>query len=245
MPAIEPAGEPAYGLASIVLPVHNQGDHLEGLVRGYLGVLTKLPIPYELVLVPNACRDHSVEVCRGLAAEHDNVRVLELGGGGWGLAVRTGLREAQGDLLCYTNSARTSPELLTLSLIYAVAYPNIMVKANRRIRDSLVRRLGSLLYNMECRVLFDLPTWDINGTPKVFPRKFEKLLSPEREDDLIDAELTVICQREGYPIIEFPAQATLRHTGESTTGFASALRMYWGAYRLWRRWSREGHGRGD
>ena len=63
-----------------------------------------------------------------------------------------------------------------------------MLKANRTIRDSFQRRVGSLLFNLECRALFDLPTMDVNGTPKVFPRAFAKLLELARDDDLIDVE---------------------------------------------------------
>jgi hypothetical protein len=121
--------------------------------------------------------------------------------------------------------------------LYATTYRNVVVKANRKIRDSWRRRLGSLVYNLECRALFDLPTWDINGTPKVFPRSFGKLLELEREDDLIDAEFNAICRREGYQVIEVPVLSTRRHGGTSTTNYGSALKMYWGAWQLWRKWN--------
>jgi Glycosyl transferase family 2 len=184
------------------------------------------------VLVPNACRDASAEICRALAARHEAVRMVELAEGGWGRAVRAGLAEARGDVLCYTNSARTQPPMLTLMLVYAAAYPNVVLKANRTIRDSFQRRVGSLLFNLECRALFDLPTMDVNGTPKVFPRSFSRLLELERDDDLIDVEFLVACLREGYPLIEVPILATERHGAESTTSYRSAVRLYTGAWRM-------------
>ena len=187
------------------------------------------------MLVTNACRDRSPEICRQLAEQHPQlVRTIDTKNGGWGLSVRLGLKEAKGDILCYTNSARTSPEILTLALLYTVAYPDVVIKANRKIRESARRRLGSLLYNLECRAFFDLPTWDINGTPKVFPRKFHKLMELTRDDDLIDAEFNAICRRENYPMLELPVLSTKRHGGKSTTNYNSAFKMYWGAYELWR-----------
>jgi hypothetical protein len=153
---------------------------------------------------------------------------------GWGNAVRRGLEAASGDLLCYTNSARTSAEDLTLALCYAVAYPGVVIKANRKTRDNWRRRLGSLLYNLECRLLFDFPNFDVNGTPKVFPRDFDALLDLHRRDDLIDAEFTALCWRHGYPMVEVPTVSGRRHGGKSTTGYRSALRMYYGAFHLWR-----------
>lgn len=221
-------------LISIIVPVYNQAGHIGAVVREYEATLGRVRDPHELILVVNGSRDGSLEACRALQDEYPPVRAIHSEERGWGRAVQVGLREARGDLLCYTNSARTSAQDLTLLLLYAVAYPNVVVKANRKIRDNWRRRLGSLLYNLECRALFDLSYWDINGTPKVFPRGFDKLTTLTRHDDLIDLEFNVICRREGYPIIEVPIFATRRHEGKSTTNYGSAVKMYWGAYRLWR-----------
>ncbi|MBV8597777.1 MAG: glycosyltransferase, partial [Actinobacteria bacterium] len=204
-------------LTSIVLPVHNQEDHVAAILRGYLAALGSLPGEYELVVVTNACTDASPRIVDGLAEEDGRVRGVDLSEGGWGRAVKAGLASARGDLLCYTNAARTTPEILTLMLAYALAYPEVVLKANRRIRESRRRRLGSLLYNLEVRALFDLSVWDINGTPKIFPRRFDKLLGLRRDDDLIDAEFNVVCRRESYPVIEVPILSTERHGGRSTT----------------------------
>jgi glycosyltransferase involved in cell wall biosynthesis len=212
--------------------VHNQADHIGSIVSGYLGALAKLDRPAEVILVTNGCTDRSPEVAAELAASNERVRTIDLPQSGWGRSVRAGLREAGGDILCYTNSARTTPEMLSLLLIYEAAYPHVVLKANRKIRDNWRRRLGSLIYNLECRALFDLPIWDINGTPKVFPREFGALLELERDDDLIDLEFAWVCKREEYPILEVPLLATQRHGGRSTTNYGSALKMYVGAWRL-------------
>jgi glycosyltransferase involved in cell wall biosynthesis len=217
---------------SVVLPVHNQADHIGGVVEGYLNVTRRLRFEVDLVLVSNACADGSSEVCRRLAERHHGVQALEQSLGGWGRAVRAGLASARGDLLCYANSARTSPEILALMLSYAHAYPEVVLKANRRVRDNVLRRVGSVLYNLECRALFDMASWDVNGTPKLFPRSFHKLLELRGTRDLIDAEFMLACQREGYPVIEVPLLATTRVGGNSTTNYRSAARMYRGAVAL-------------
>ena len=226
--------------ASIVLPIYNQGDHIQDIVSSYSAALVKLPFSFELVLVPNNCRDNSVEVATRIAAEDDRVRVQVEERGGWGLAVNAGLRAARGEMLCYTNSARTTSEMLVLMLSYANAYPDVALKASRRIRDSVVRRAGSVLYNFEARALFNLPTWDINGTPKVFPRNFGRLLELRRDDDLIDLEWNIVCQREDYKMVEVPILETPRHGGSSTTNYRSALRMYLGALQLKREFDTAG-----
>ncbi len=194
--------------------------------------LARVPGPHELILVPNGCHDDSEAICARLAGTHPGVVSRPLSAGGWGRAVRHGLAGASGDLIGYTNSARTQPDDVVLAFLYALAYEGVVVKANRKIRESALRRLGSLAYNLECRAFFDLPTWDINGTPKVFPRRFARLLELTRDDDLIDAEFTIVCRREGYPIVEVPVISTRRFGGRSTTNLATALRLYWGAWRM-------------
>ncbi len=223
-----------YSLVSIILPVHNQADHVAPVVEEYESALLGVPTPHEIVLVANNCSDDSFAVCRRLAERYPSVHVVSTEQGGWGHAVLLGLEAAKGDLLCYTNLARTHSKDLTLIVLYATIYPNVVVKANRKIRDNWHRRLGSLLYNLECRALFDLSYWDINGTPKVFPRSFSRLLSLTRRDDIIDAEFSAVCRREQYPVLEVPIFSNLRHGGRSTTTYLSAFKLYWGAWELWR-----------
>lgn len=221
-------------LISVVLPVHNQADHLRTIVADYTAALDRLPARYELILVPNACRDNTAEVSHRLTAELPGVRTVASDRAGWGRSVRAGLAASHGDLLCYTNSARTTAADLALMIMYALTHPDIVIKANRKIRDNWRRRLGSLLFNIQCRVLFDLNNWDVNGTPKVFPRSFSRLLELSRDDDLIDAEFSMICRREGYRMLEIPIFSHRRHGGKSTTRYSSALKLYSGAFQLWR-----------
>lgn len=221
-------------LVSVVLPVHNQADHLQDVVRQYVKGLTAAAIDHELLLVVNGCSDESSTLAAALVRDHPSVRTMTSARAGWGHAVRQGIASARGDLVAYTNSARTSAPDLVQAIRLALNNPGVVVKANRRLRESLVRRTGSVIYNFECRLLFDLASWDINGTPKVFPRSCARLLSMTRDDDLIDLEFNVITRDERYPLIEMPIVATARHGGRSTTDMSAAARLYWGAIRFWR-----------
>jgi glycosyltransferase involved in cell wall biosynthesis len=224
---------------SIILPVYRQADHIGPIVADYAAALDKLDASYELLLVVNGAGDNSQEVCAKLDDEVPSVRAIMLEGSGWGRAVKCGVRHAEGELICYTNSARTSAHDLQLLLMYALVYPEVVVKANRKIRESFTRRLGSLMYNLECRALFDLSAWDINGTPKVFPRSFAPLLDLQEDGDLIDLEFNVLCRRHEYQMVEVPIFSKRRHGGKSTTNYGTALRLYSGAWTLKRDWPHE------
>jgi glycosyltransferase involved in cell wall biosynthesis len=186
--------------ASLILPIHNQADHLAVVVQGMLAAFAKLDRHCELVLVPNGCHDASVEICERLGQQHpDDVRVVALEHGGWGRAINAGLA---------------------------------VLKANRRVRENYRRKLGSAIYNLECRRLFDLATWDIDGTPKLFPRSFNHLFTIDSAAELYDLELLRRCRYAGYPVVEIPVFNTERFGGRSTTTYRSAARMLWGAYKL-------------
>jgi len=221
-------------MISIVLPIHNQQDHIAFIAKEYSECLGALKRDYEIIFVTNNCRDDSELVCRNLEIKNPCIKTINSTKGGWGLAVKLGISSSRGDLICYTNSARTTGQELSILLYYAVVFPEVVVKANRKIRDNFTRRAGSFFYNLECRTLFDLSNWDINGTPKIFPRSFSSLLKLKKEDDLIDLEFCVSCRKNGYPMIEVPIFSTRRHGGKSTTNFSSALRMYLGCINLYR-----------
>ena len=220
-------------LVSVILPVYNQAEHIAEVLEDYAASLQSTALRYELLPVINGFRlDKSLEVCRSLESKLPCVRTLCIDKGGWGRAVRFGLSQARGDILCYTNSARTTARDLQLAVLYGSIHRDSVIKANRKIRNKASRRLGSLIYNLECRALFDLPYWDINGTPKVFSRDLTPLLNLTRDDDLIDLEFNIICRRENYPVIEIPIFSSKRHSGPSTTSLRSAFNMYWGAWQM-------------
>lgn len=229
-----PRGYDADMTVSVVLPVFKQAEHIGQALLEYVDALKDLALEWELIVVVNGGDVASHRECTRVAATQPLVRVFLIEQVGWGRAVRIGLKDAGGDLLCYTNSARTSGLVLKSLIARGAASHDTVLIAMRRIREGAVRRAASLLYNLECRALFDLPTWDVNGTPKVFPRRFDRLLALTRDDDLIDLEFNLVCQQQSYPIMQVPVVSARRHGGRSTTNWRSAVRLYWGAYQVWR-----------
>ncbi len=123
-------------MVSIILPVHNQANHIAATVQLYHAELEPLAsrngFAYEIILVVNACTDQSAQVCEDLSTRLPMVRTIQSAVGGWGLAVRLGLAEARGDLLLYANSARTTaPELSAVLQMPRLANPRSVIKAMR------------------------------------------------------------------------------------------------------------------
>ncbi len=217
---------------SIILPLYNQAEHIDYIVDEYKKTLDKEGISYEVLLIINASKDDSYSKAIEMTGSLPAFRVFNLDKGGWGRAVRYGIEKAQGNLICYTNSARTNPADLAMILRYAGVNKDNVIKANRIVRDSFLRKLGSVIFNLEYRFLFRFPVWDVNGTPKVFPAKILKSMDIISKGDLIDAEVMAICARQKVMLIEIPIRVHTRISGKSTTGIMSAIKMYWGLLRL-------------
>jgi hypothetical protein len=211
---------------SIVLPVLGDESSLPGALESYIDGLRELGLQWEILLVPSA-GNAGGRAYEKASAVAEGIRVCPAVDG-WGAAVRAGLSASTGELLCYSNWRRTSAQSLGEMLSLALRNRTVALRANRRTRDTRVQRIGSLLFNLECRLILQVPAWDINGTPKIFPRSFGRLLELRRNDELIDAEFALVCEREGYPVIEVPVDATLHPgvTAGDTQNYLTALTMY-------------------
>jgi glycosyltransferase involved in cell wall biosynthesis len=221
-------------LFSIVLPVYRQENQIAAIFSDYFSALSTLSDTWELIFVVNGSNDRSFDIAAGLAAGRPNVHVHRLEKAGWGMAVRYGISVARGTYVCYTNSARTQIPDLLLILKYAKINENVVIKASRIVRASFFRKLGSVIYNFENRLLFQTAVMDVNGTPKVFSKVVWESLQIHSNDDLIDAEAIAKCFKLHVPVVEVPVRLTGRRRGRSTTNLRSAFRMYFGLLRL--RW---------
>ena len=217
---------------SIVLPIYNQSNQLEFIFEQY-AKLDQLGVSWEVLFIVNGSKDDSFSKASQLARQNSNFKVFNLEQGGWGRAVKFGIEQAIGDMICYTNSARTSVDDLILIIKYGLANDTVVLKTTRVIRESFVRKIGSILYNYENRTLLGTPIWDVNGTPKVFSASLIKSIPLKSDGDLIDAEVMAQVYRKGVQIVEILIISTSRiGGGKSTTSFKSAWKMYTGLLNL-------------
>src|SRR5579872_5557867 len=121
-------------VVSIILPIHNQADHVHVVVAEYRAALADLSVPWEILLIENGSRDKSAADCNELAARHPEVLAFHTDTAGWGSAVRMGLAAARGEFLCYANAARTRGEDLRRVVDEGLRGPERVIKAVRRHR---------------------------------------------------------------------------------------------------------------
>jgi hypothetical protein len=214
--------------ASVVIPCSPYAPELREAIADYAA---ELPANVELVLVHESDDASAAAAAAELARTAERVRTVAAEGAGWGRAVRAGLATARGDVLCYANFARTTGDMLRTVIDLARSREQIVVKTNRRGQAGTVERLGSFAYNVECRLLYDLPAWDVNATPKAFTRSCDRLLALTEAGDLFDLEFALVSHRAGYPTVEVAMESVQRREGWPKAMFPKGAGLYLGAYR--------------
>ena len=83
--------------------------------------------------------------------------------------------------------------------------------------DGLLASIQSSVYSILCRSILELNVRDINGLPKIFPRRFlAKENFPYSQTFFFDAQILVIAKTEGYEIEQFDVGFERRKSGISS-----------------------------
>lgn len=215
---------------SLILPVHNQADIIEPVFRKILSVLDTLHIPYECILVENGSTDRTHHAVIRLAKKYPHTSVLTAPIG-YGSAVIAGLHKAKGTYVCYMPSDGQI-DLSVLPGLWRAATSGAwdMVKVRRTTRETAGRYIFSWCLSHLVSVLFGIPAWDTNGSPRIFLRTKLPELALSHKDSFIDIEFAVKAYRLNWKIKEFPMRTLPRYGGTSTRSwrtFVEFLKNIW------------------
>jgi glycosyltransferase involved in cell wall biosynthesis len=175
---------------------------------------------YEILIVDDASTDRTPEIADALAASDSHIRVVhhpenrKLGG-----SVRTGLREASGSLVLYTDADMPfDMKDLNKALRLLRVYDADIVSAYRfdRTGEGAKRAAYSHAYNTLVKTVLRLRIRDVNFAFKLLRREVLDHVELVSEGSFIDVELLAKAQRRGFHIIQFGVDYFPRARGEST-----------------------------
>jgi glycosyltransferase involved in cell wall biosynthesis len=211
---------------SIILPVHNEEDIIEAVVKEILAVLGKLKMTYQIILVENGSTDSSLNVIRKIAAKNKNIEVA-IAEKGYGSAVIKGLSSAKGKYVSYMPSDGQVDLTLLSRLWKAILSGEYdLVKVKRVSRENLVRYITSFVFDKTISLVFHTPLIDVNGSPRIFLGKHVNLLNLQSKDSFIDAEFLTKISHLKWGIKEFPMKNIERYGGKSTRSYKTYLEFF-------------------
>lgn len=211
---------------SLVLPVHNEADIIQSVYMDVREMLRGLRVPFEIILVENGSSDASPGVLKRLAKTHPDTSVL-VAPRGYGSAVLAGLARAKGMYVSYMPSdgqidLAVFPEVWRLSQTGQWD----MVKVKRVTRETWARTVTSRAFSLIMTVLFGIPLYDINGSPRIMLRSKLAGLGLTYTDSFLDAEMVVKATRLGWRIREIPMKTLSRLGGVSTRSAATFIEFF-------------------
>lgn len=227
---------------SVVILCYKEGESMREYVANVDSELSKLHIPYEIIIVSNSFEgdtDPSPKIARDIASRSVRIQaVTEKKEGGFGWDVRSGLERAVGEVIAFVDGdGQISPD--SVSHVYR-AYKNglydIVVAQRKERKDGKIRVGMSSVYNFIFRLLFPkVRIRDVNGKPKMLRREVCERLKLSSDDWFIDAELIIKTSYRGYRIGVVPIAFRKRAYKESSVSLTSIFEFIWNMLRYrWR-----------
>jgi len=229
---------------TLFFPMWNEEEMIERTVGAAVEIGDELVLAqrigdYEVLLVDDASTDRTADIAEQLAGAHERVRVVhhaenrKLGG-----SIQTGLAEAKGDLVLYTD-ADMPFDLTQLhkALRLAEIYDADIVSAYRHDRtgEGAKRAVYSHVYNSMVKVALGLRMRDVNFAFKLIRRRVLDHLDLKSDGSFIDVELLAKSQRMGFHVIQFGVDYFPRARGTSTLSSPAVIlkiiREFAGLYR--------------
>jgi polyisoprenyl-phosphate glycosyltransferase len=154
---------PRPNLISIVIPIYNEEESIPALLSRVRGVMDRLPVPSELILVNDGSRDLSADQLFRAAQEDSTIKVLSLARNfGHQIAATAGLDHAGGDAVVLMDADLQDPPELILDMLdrYLEGYDVVYAHRVKRVGESVFKRASAWVFYRVMRkfVHKDLPT---------------------------------------------------------------------------------------
>ena len=193
---------------TVVIPIHNEADFLSGAIERLTAELAEVEADCEILLAENGSTDATAGIAADLAARRDDVRMLRLPDPDYGAAMRAGFQESTGEWAVNFDIDYFSGEFLAAALRQAPEADVVLASkraAGSDDRRTLLRRMGTLVFNTILRVLFGSSVSDTHGM-KLVRREVISSVLPlvGSTKDLFDTELVLRAERDGFRIAELP-----------------------------------------
>jgi glycosyltransferase involved in cell wall biosynthesis len=206
---------------TLVIPVYNERDNLEPLMREIGGSLAGAPWRYEVLMVDDGSSDGTDEVLRRLATSHPELRVVRFArNAGQTAAMDAGFRRARGRVVVTLDADLQNDPADIPRLVRELEGWDAVVGVRAVRRDSLVRRVSSRIANYVRNRLSDETITDTGCSLKAYRKEALDRLKLYRG---MHRFLPTLLKMEGYRVRELPVGHRARAHGDSKYGIGNRL----------------------
>ena len=224
---------------SVVVLCYHSGESIIPIYSRLDGLLQKMAIKYEIVLVANdfaKSHDKTLDIVKSISVKNEKViPVTEIKEGMMGWDMMTGMDAASGDIICVIDGDGQFP-LESIEQGYNLIIQNQcdLVKTYRINRqDGFYRKTISMVYNILFGLLFPgLDSKDVNSKPKLLRKDVYKKLNLSSNDWFIDAEIMIRARDLSLNIREFPIPFLPNNSRKSFVRFGAIFEFIFNLIRF-------------
>ncbi|MEZ4571891.1 MAG: glycosyltransferase family 2 protein [Thermomicrobiales bacterium] len=228
---------------SVVVPAYNEQERLPATIASIAEFLESQRYSWEVIVVDDGSEDDTVEVFKNATRGMTGFRILEQPHLGKAATVRTGVAEARGDNILFTDADLSAPISAVDDLLQAralgadVAIGSREGLNSRRIKEPPYRHLMGRMFNWLVRFVAVRGIKDTQCGFKLFSRGsaeyvFPRLLIHQSDTPLsgprvsaFDVELLFIARKGGFRVVEIPVIWT-HVPGSKVRPGVDAIRMF-------------------
>lgn len=163
---------------SVIVPCFDEERTLQSCIDRVLELNDGGDLSLEIIIVDDCSRDRSLEIARGLEAQHPEIRVLQHARNqGKGAALRTGFREAKGDFIAVQDADLEYNPLELRKLVEPLRDGRADVVIGSRFKGAGPHRvlyfwhyMGNAFLTFLSNMFTDLNLTDMESCYKVFRR---------------------------------------------------------------------------
>lgn len=206
------------GMLSLILPAYNEEANIEIVVNEALEELPKNFQSFEIIVVDDGSKDRTPEIADRLAASRpDLIKVVHhRPNRGYGAALSSGFKAAQGDYLMFMDSDRQFKPVDIKLLAPYVGKADIIAGYRKKRNDPFYRFLIGYTFNTIVTVFFGIHLRDIDCGFKIFKADVLKAMELTSPGALINTEIHAKAQRQGRSIIEVGVNHYPRLAGDQS-----------------------------
>ena len=214
----------------IIIPAHNEAEHIESFVGRFIRDLPDAVRGslLEVILVENGSTDGTAEACRRLQEQFpDLVRVLVNERPSYGEAIKRGMLESRGRYLSILECDFLDREFVSDSLELLRSGKTRFIVASKRHPRSVderpfKRRMLTLGFNLILNLFLGYPGSDTHGLKSIETSLAQELCQrAQTTDELFQTELALLAWRWGNRIEELPI--SIREQRPTTVSVARRL----------------------
>jgi glycosyltransferase involved in cell wall biosynthesis len=205
---------------SLIVPCYNEEESCGVTIRRLLAAFAGGGHTLEIIAVDNGSTDATGEILAQLAAEYPLVRPHRVDvNQGYGYGVLSAIPRVTGRWagIIPADGQVDAEDVVRLFESADATHGNIVAKVRRRFRmDGVQRKIISVGYNVAVRVLWPgMDSLDVNGSPKILPRRALQAMKLESHGWFLDPELMLKAHAMGMRVLEFNVFARMRGNGVS------------------------------